>query len=198
MSILDDYLTPEPDWRERALCGRLDAEPDDWFPKIYGSSTTAERVRDPLEACGWCPVREDCLRTALQLEAGMAAADRHGIWGGLTPQQRAELDPERRGVGNQLDRDTCPWPGTTRGVQRHDELAQPACAACKAFARESETRRERDELVSRLADDGASAWQISLMTGEPYSTVRSILARLERLEPKPIRLATPAENGVPA
>ncbi|MGC4050639.1 MAG: WhiB family transcriptional regulator [Paludibaculum sp.] len=42
--------------------------------------------------CDGCPVRNDCLAHAL------AAGERHGMWGGLQPEERAALLRRRRQV----------------------------------------------------------------------------------------------------
>jgi WhiB family transcriptional regulator, redox-sensing transcriptional regulator len=60
-------------------------DPDAWFAEK--ASAMAEAAR----ACRSCPAREACLRTALAWESGLGARYRFGIWGGLTPRQRAAL-----------------------------------------------------------------------------------------------------------
>lgn len=205
MSILDEYVSPEPDWRERAICARPDAAeflprpvkraladvaPDDWFPYLTGhprdeNRGQAQRLR---EICGWCPVSEACLSTALKEESSLPHEHRWGVRGGHTPRERAAMDPGRRPVGNQLDVDTCPEPGKTRGLERHARIGQDPCLACKTYGQRGEGRRGRDELVLRLAADGATAWRISLMTGESYGTVRGVLAR-NGVEPARVTIA---------
>lgn len=74
---------PYADWMEAGLCGQT--SPDDWFPPKGGS------IDRPRAICRQCPVRRQCLAYAMEIEAGEAAIHRHGIWGGLTPRQRARL-----------------------------------------------------------------------------------------------------------
>ncbi len=70
------------DWTLDALCAQTD--PEAFFPEKGGSTREAKRV------CATCEVREECLEYAL------ANDERFGIWGGLTPTQRATLDHTRQ------------------------------------------------------------------------------------------------------
>lgn len=57
---------------------------------------TASRPPEELRrVCQRCPIRADCLDTALELERGQPTRNRHGLWGGLSPSERAELDTRR-------------------------------------------------------------------------------------------------------
>lgn len=65
------------DWRDHAAC--IGAEPDIFFP---------ERGESPARAkafCARCPVRQECLEQALDDD------ERHGVFGGTTPQERRSL-----------------------------------------------------------------------------------------------------------
>ena len=76
-------LGREPeDWRNRALCAEVD--PDLFFPDKGQPSAPARRV------CLCCEVRPQCL--AYALDTGEA----HGVWGGVTPDERRALARERR------------------------------------------------------------------------------------------------------
>ena len=68
------------EWRKRAAC-RGATEP--FF------SYDEERVAHARAICEGCPVREECLQTAL--------ADRslHGVWGGTTQEQRERIRRRR-------------------------------------------------------------------------------------------------------
>jgi WhiB family transcriptional regulator, redox-sensing transcriptional regulator len=72
----------EVGWQQHAAC--KDApDPDVYFP---GKGEDAEAAK---EVCAGCPVLGECLAFAL---ATMRAADRdHGVYGGLTPTERARL-----------------------------------------------------------------------------------------------------------
>ena len=67
-------------WRSAAAC--LSADPELFFPISY-SGRALEQVAQAKAICAACPVRRDCLAFALQTEQA------HGIWGGLTEQERA-------------------------------------------------------------------------------------------------------------
>lgn len=75
-------LLPEP-----AACTRVD--PDLFFPASYakGNRRTIEAAK---ALCRGCMVRSDCLEIAL------SAGEEHGIWGGLTPDERTRIAISRR------------------------------------------------------------------------------------------------------
>lgn len=70
------------DWRHRSAC--LDEDPELFFPDGE-TPRYARQIAAAQQVCAACPVREDCLRAAI--EGGHAA----GIWGGLLPGERARL-----------------------------------------------------------------------------------------------------------
>jgi WhiB family redox-sensing transcriptional regulator len=67
----------EPEWGDFALCAETD--PEAFFPEKGGSTRNAKMV------CARCPVRRDCLETALDRD------ERFGIWGGLSERERRRL-----------------------------------------------------------------------------------------------------------
>jgi hypothetical protein len=72
----------EVGWQQAAACKDV-ADPDVFFP---GKGEDAEAAK---QVCAGCPVMGECLEFAL---ATMRAADRdHGVYGGLTPAERARL-----------------------------------------------------------------------------------------------------------
>lgn len=74
------------DWRVDAACRPLDSA-------IFFPDRTAYRNNDVAGAkavCRRCPVREECL------EAAMDGREKIGIWGGLTPLERANLHRRKR------------------------------------------------------------------------------------------------------
>lgn len=75
--ISDLGFGPIPDL-PGALCAEVD--PELFFPPAGANNAAAKKV------CQRCPVREDCLNTAL------AHGDRHGIWGGLSERQRRAIE----------------------------------------------------------------------------------------------------------
>jgi WhiB family transcriptional regulator, redox-sensing transcriptional regulator len=72
----------EVGWQQDAAC-KDTPDPDVFFPGKTDSGAAAKQV------CAGCPVIGDCLEFALQT---MPAAERdHGVYGGLTPTERARL-----------------------------------------------------------------------------------------------------------
>lgn len=67
-------------WRDAAACRGMDT-------RIFYSSHTQQRA---LAVCRKCWVAVDCLKYAMGFE-GFATRDIHGVWGGATQSQRAEL-----------------------------------------------------------------------------------------------------------
>ena len=70
------------EWQDRAACRQIPVEL--FFPP-------AEQEADEAKAmCAICEVRQPCLEFAI------AAGERFGVWGGLTPQERRSLVAKRR------------------------------------------------------------------------------------------------------
>lgn len=71
-----------PDWRDNAAC--RDADPELFFPD--GDIRAARvQVKAAKLICSGCPVSTTCLSWAL------ASGHEHGIWGGLTEDERRPL-----------------------------------------------------------------------------------------------------------
>ncbi|MFF1416525.1 WhiB family transcriptional regulator [Streptomyces sp. NPDC058280] len=83
-------MTPpdEPDWALGACTTGED--PELWFS---GERTEGDRedTDTALRICRGCPIKDDCLATALAQEQGSGLGYRHGIRGGLTAPQRYHL-----------------------------------------------------------------------------------------------------------
>ncbi|HVM35315.1 MAG TPA: WhiB family transcriptional regulator [Actinomycetota bacterium] len=69
-------------WRELAACRHIPV--DFFYPPTDAEAEPAKIV------CRGCPVTELCLERAL------AADERFGVWGGLTPAERRSLVARRR------------------------------------------------------------------------------------------------------
>lgn len=69
-------------WQEFALCAQTD--PDIFFPEKGGSIAPATSV------CASCPVQADCLEYAITHDI------RHGIWGGMSDNDRRKIARDRR------------------------------------------------------------------------------------------------------
>jgi WhiB family transcriptional regulator, redox-sensing transcriptional regulator len=74
-------LSRGEDWRAAAAC--QDTDPDLFFP-VSGAGRSLEQAEQAKAVCAGCPVRRSCL--AFALSTGQA----HGIWGGLTEEERRE------------------------------------------------------------------------------------------------------------
>jgi WhiB family transcriptional regulator, redox-sensing transcriptional regulator len=66
-------------WRSAAACQACD--PDLFFP-LSSSGPAVEQIARAKEICARCPVRRECLAFALRTRQA------HGVWGGLTEQER--------------------------------------------------------------------------------------------------------------
>lgn len=78
---------PADDWRADARCRpTVHRRPEIFYPlgldKGYNDTDGIEIAK---QFCATCPVRQECLAEALRL------GERWGIWGGLTPAERAAL-----------------------------------------------------------------------------------------------------------
>ncbi|MFD9425730.1 MULTISPECIES: WhiB family transcriptional regulator [unclassified Streptomyces] len=74
-------------WRMRAACREVD--PDLFFP-IGSTGPALVQTEDAKAVCATCPVREQCLRWAL--ENGQDS----GVWGGLGEDERRALKRRTR------------------------------------------------------------------------------------------------------
>lgn len=92
------HKAPQPltksDWQVMAVC--LKADPELFHPEAEQVGRKGrgakQRLRDAEEQakriCHTCPVRSACLQYALDHHE-------HGIWGGLTEDERAEVKRQR-------------------------------------------------------------------------------------------------------
>lgn len=80
--------TGNTDWQTRAACSVED--PDLFFPLSYDGPGQFQ-VAAARAVCNRCPIRLTCRDDALNREGSKAPEARTGIWGGLTPDERADL-----------------------------------------------------------------------------------------------------------
>ena len=80
---LIDVDVLRPHWMQKAACRGQGF--DAWFTidEVGGEADAARQV------CAGCPVRPECLDYALD------GRIRHGLWGGLSPRERAALSRRR-------------------------------------------------------------------------------------------------------
>lgn len=70
------------DWRDRAAC--LQQNPELFFP-IGLTGSALDQLEQAKRVCADCPVREECLRWALELNLD------HGVWGGASEDERRSM-----------------------------------------------------------------------------------------------------------
>jgi WhiB family redox-sensing transcriptional regulator len=69
-------------WMERGAC--RDEDPELFFP-IGVQGDGESQARRAVSVCNGCAVREECLRYALD------NSQQHGVWGGLTEEERVAM-----------------------------------------------------------------------------------------------------------
>ena len=80
------YQRPDTDWMDDGACQNT-GYPDLWYPDNGQNPNAAKTICNGDKNHGRppCPVRDQCLAHAL------ATAEPHGVWGGLSRKERAEL-----------------------------------------------------------------------------------------------------------
>jgi WhiB family redox-sensing transcriptional regulator len=75
-------VTANLDWQRSARC--RGAAGHDFYPPLGGERSGERRARElrAKAVCGPCPVRAECLDHAVR------SGERHGVWGGLTSDER--------------------------------------------------------------------------------------------------------------
>ncbi|MET9729631.1 WhiB family transcriptional regulator [Streptomyces sp. NPDC006458] len=125
------------EWELMAACRPLD-------PDVFFSPRTLGLAR---QTCRDCPVRPECLESALTREADVAKTFRTGIVAGLTGAQRWEIDKQRKApVAAAADEPPKAKPkptgrprgtglarcGTRAAYQRHLRNGESVDEACRA------------------------------------------------------------------
>lgn len=127
------------DWRDRAAC--TDAPyPDDMFPDSHPAE-----IAYALSFCRVCPVLFECREYAL------AERIQHGVWGGLTEDQRRDTQTVRaRGPKTPA---AC---GTEAGARKHRRDGEAVCGDCRSAERRERQKRE-EKRAARAAELEAAA-----------------------------------------
>jgi len=110
-------------WRHKAACNGEDTSW--WFPEKTGAAYNRTIAR-AVAICRTCSVQAPCLAQAQD------NPELHGIWGGLTPQQR-------RGLGRRVTI----VHGTRQGYEAHLRYGEPPCAACRKVNAEIHAAQRR-------------------------------------------------------
>lgn len=79
-------------WRDDAAC--RDSGTEGFFP----DSSDPREYDAPRAVCRRCTVRQECLADQLAWEGSIARGARHGMYGGLTPDERHAVHRGRRGT----------------------------------------------------------------------------------------------------
>jgi WhiB family redox-sensing transcriptional regulator len=82
-------------WRMAAACRH--ADPDLFFP-VSSTGRSIEQVARAKAVCADCSVRRECLQFAL------ATHQVHGVWGGMTEEERQHSVRQRLPAGSRVVR----------------------------------------------------------------------------------------------
>ena len=91
------------DWRHKAAC--LDEDPELFFP-IGNTGPALLQIEEAKQVCRRCDVRDACLQWALE------AGQDHGVWGGLSEDERRAL--KRRAARARIRTACSPFPISPR------------------------------------------------------------------------------------
>jgi WhiB family transcriptional regulator, redox-sensing transcriptional regulator len=119
-------------WRRQAAC--LDADPEMFYPETLLNQS---QVHQAKMVCAGCTVREQCLKVALD------SNDDHGIWGGLTPQERRMIDSYR-----------CLWCGAPLLMWRRDRKYCNAVCANRYASRQRSVQWLHDKRARQCVQCG--------------------------------------------
>lgn len=130
-----------PGWLEKAACAGM---PVDAADELFFPAASTPGAWDAARAiCATCSVRQDCLAAA----ATHGATD--GMWGGLTPAERAAAGINIRG--------NRPRPGFTSGCGSYARWhAGCRCEECVAAKRAYNRKQMRRLKLGPLAEPPAS------------------------------------------
>ncbi|MFD5564472.1 WhiB family transcriptional regulator [Kitasatospora griseola] len=71
--------------------------PDAWFPEGATGQVALGQMKSAAAVCNsTCTIRATCLAVAMRAEGTADGKNRHGVFGGLTPTERAKLAERRR------------------------------------------------------------------------------------------------------
>jgi WhiB family transcriptional regulator, redox-sensing transcriptional regulator len=88
LSAEDGPVCEDDGWRARAAC--RDEDPELFFPIGSSGPAALKQIAAAKAICAQCPVREACLRFALD------TGQDYGIWGGLTEDERRRMRRRER------------------------------------------------------------------------------------------------------
>ena len=128
------HVPPEPPpwqphpWMAEALCREVGsevfyAEAPDGITGKFLAAWNREANAQARSVCAACPVRLECLDHAIDTD------EKHGIWGGMTPDERREEARRRADRPPTTARASC---GTRWGYKQHRAAGEAACDPCRA------------------------------------------------------------------
>jgi len=83
-----------------AACASVD--PDFWYPEGARRTEHRKQAEAAKAICRYqCQLELACRELVMRAEAGKSAAERHGVAGGLDPQERAALEGTRLAAARQ-------------------------------------------------------------------------------------------------
>ena len=85
LSLFDEITSSRTSWMDSALCTQM-------LPDLFFSDQ-GEDTRPAKRACRMCPVIAECRAYVMDLESGWVSWQRHGIWAGMTGDERWKADP---------------------------------------------------------------------------------------------------------
>lgn len=125
------YPAPQdPTWMLRGICAN---EPDLMSPR----EDDVKGIKAARGICGNCPVRQDCLNSAMTEEIGKNAQQRDGVRGGYTPSERYAIHRNRPKKPRELK--PC---GTRAAYDRHRRNGETPCDDCRDAANEQRRQKE--------------------------------------------------------
>lgn len=81
-------------WSDQAACRTV--EMIVFFPEREHAGRGGTNYSEARQVCAGCPVKAECLEDALVEERYQSGVYRHGMRGGLSPEQRASEERKRR------------------------------------------------------------------------------------------------------
>lgn len=117
----------------------LETDPEVGYPSQDGHRGKKKETAwlDAQAVCSNCPleIKQECLEVAMKAEGTTGASGRHGVFGGLDPEERAALVKAGVHRPKMLGADH----GTQARARAHRRAGEAPCGPC--LAAESEARR---------------------------------------------------------
>ena len=167
------------DWRHKAAC--LDEDPELFFP-IGNTGPALLQIEEAKQVCRRCDVRDACLQWALE------AGQDHGVWGGLSEDERRALKRRAARAGSAPpDRQTEERRESPAFVRCPDPAELPGSEGDldhRAGARTIGLRAELEDAL-QLRDEGAHDGQSKAPRRTPIEVRRQAAAVVADLDPEP-------------